>query len=248
MGPVHIDYSQVRGRGLFVSRDVRAGDFLLSAQALVTGDNDKLPWKLLDCTRKKSNLRKAVMSLSRGTQESESQMPRASLVQLVAPHGVSDECEEEEEEEKVEQDAVLSEVESVLHFNQFCLTRVNPNAAPIEVATDTTRSGLWLLPAFLNHSCLINVQRVIVGDVLFLRAARDLVSGEELFECYIEVLQPLLRRREALKSYGIVCGCWRCRLEEAALSEAHVHNVFDLALQVKELCALLYFFSLGDGY
>ena len=98
---------------------------------------------------------------------------------------------------------------------------VNPNAAPLEIGNaassehsplmlrsqvvcvcvcsseDTQRSGLWLLPVYVNHSCLPNaltsfapkrdmvnpgdlsraepkVQRLIVLDCLFLRAGPGL--------------------------------------------------------------------------
>lgn len=71
---------------------------------------------------------------------------------------------------------------------------------------------------FLNHSCLPNVQRLIVFDCLFLRAARHLKAGEELFDSYVETLQPLWQRQEDLKAYGFSCSCKRCVLEEAIYS------------------------------
>ncbi|CAE7767004.1 SET5 [Symbiodinium sp. CCMP2456] len=96
---------------------------------------------------------------------------------------------------------------------------VNPNAAPLEIGNDTQRSGLWLLPVYVNHSCLPNVQRLIVLDCLFLRAGRDLKAGEELFDSYAETLQPFYRRREALATYGFHCCCERCNFEEAVFGQ-----------------------------
>eukprot|EP00435_Cladocopium_sp_Y103_P017461 s2842_g4.t1 len=50
----------------------------------------------------------------------------------------------------------LEEARDILYHNQFSLPLVNPNAAPLEVGNDTERSGLWLLPVFVNHSCFPN--------------------------------------------------------------------------------------------
>ena len=69
----------------------------------------------------------------------------------------------------------------------------------MEINSDPQRSGLWLLPSFMNHSCRPNVQRVIAHDRLFLRAGRDLRAGDELFDSYVSVLRPLVHRRAALQ-------------------------------------------------
>uniref|UniRef100_A0A7S4SLY9 SET domain-containing protein n=1 Tax=Alexandrium monilatum TaxID=311494 RepID=A0A7S4SLY9_9DINO len=233
VGPVRLDFSEGRGRGLFATRDVRAGQLLMCAQAVVTGDNDKLPELLADSLERSAELQAAVLALSRGTPASEASLPLLDLQQLAAPRrcgggeggGAADAAARPPSE-------ALS---SVLYFNQFSLPRVNPNAAPIEVTNDPGRSGLWLLPSFVNHSCRPNVQRVMVRDCLFLRAARDLGEGDELLDCYIESLQPRARRAASLASYGIGdCGCERCLLEAAVLDAAQVQEVVEQAGRTKE--------------
>lgn len=39
-------------------------------------------------------------------------------------------------------------------------------------------TGLWVIPGMINHSCLPNVTRTFVGDVVFVRAACGLPAGQ----------------------------------------------------------------------
>lgn len=232
VGPVRIGLVEGRGRGLFATENVRAGQLLMCAQAVATGENDKLPDTIAQAMARRPHLKHCVLNLSRGTPDSEVSLPMEELIQLAAPRRLSDDCEEMGAEESDAQEiaALAKEVETILFFNQFGLPRVNANAAPIEVANDPGRSGLWILPAFMNHSCLPNVQLLIVWDCLFLRAGRDIPVGGELFDCYLESLQPLQRRRESLLSYGIrPCLCERCVLEEAVMDPEEVASVIEEA-------------------
>lgn len=235
VGPVRVGFSEGRGRGLFVTEDVPAGTLLFCAQALVTGDGETLPGLLQDCVRRSSDLRDTVWKLSRGTRNSEVLMPTLDALQLAAPRRLIPQQQRQEEADEQDDTFELDELvlQTILYSNQFSLPIVNPNSAPIEVTNDFERSGVWLLPCFANHSCLPNVQRVIVKDCFFLRAGRDLKAGDELFECYIETLQPLAKRQSQLSSYNIVCRCERCVIEEAVLYEQDVEEVFQASAEAK---------------
>lgn len=59
-------------------------------------------------------------------------------------------------------------------------------------------------------------------------------APEELFDCYIESLQPLARRRASLETYGIAaCGCERCLLEAAVLDPGAVDRVLEAAARAR---------------
>ncbi|CAK0892833.1 unnamed protein product [Prorocentrum cordatum] len=228
VGPVRVGLAGGRGRGLFATAPVAAGTLLVCAQARGAGVRGPAR-RVASAARRSAELREAVLCLSRGTAASEVQLPALSPSQLAAPRRLP--CASEADEQEIS----LDEVQTVLYYNQFSLPLVNPNAAPIEVTNDPGRSGLWLLPAFVNHSCRPNVQRLIVRDCLFLRAARDIGEGEELLDCYVESLQPLSRRRAQLETYGIVpCLCERCALEAAVLPEEQVQAVLRQAAAAKE--------------
>ena len=83
---------------------------------------------------------------------------------------------------------------------------------------DMTRSwscGLWILPSFMNHSCIPNVSTVVIGDAMIVVAARNLQCGDELTVAYFDIFRPLKERRASmLHSWNFVCQCPRCILEE----------------------------------
>eukprot|EP00930_Biecheleria_cincta_P038856 TRINITY_DN26720_c0_g1_i1.p1 TRINITY_DN26720_c0_g1~~TRINITY_DN26720_c0_g1_i1.p1 ORF type:complete len:459 (+),score=63.79 TRINITY_DN26720_c0_g1_i1:50-1426(+) len=222
VGPLEVRFAPGRGRGLFATANVRRGQLLLCAGAVVVGDNASLPSELGVLLSRNASLRDVVLALSRGLPCSEKELLFShSLEDLACPNAWAT----KHMGSPSPVDAVI--VAEVLRFNQFALSSVSCVEAQVQVNSDLVRSGLWLLPSFLNHSCRPNVQRVLLHDWLVIRAARDLCAGEELVDCYTEALQPLHRRRAALqRSYRFQCSCERCCLEMVALDSAKVKDVF----------------------
>lgn len=76
-------------------------------------------------------------------------------------------------------------------------------------------SGFWLLPSFINHSCLPNSSWLEVGSAMFIHACKPIERGEEITIPYMDVLVPLSLRQERLKNWGFICKCRRCILEHS---------------------------------
>ncbi|CAM6113643.1 unnamed protein product [Calypogeia fissa] len=76
--------------------------------------------------------------------------------------------------------------------------------------------GLWVLPAFANHSCAPNCQHSFVGDTLFFRASSNILEGEELTVPYFHDLFDDVEARQAYcETFEFTCKCDRCRFEES---------------------------------
>lgn len=74
--------------------------------------------------------------------------------------------------------------------------------------------GLFPLGSLVNHACTVNVSKVLLNDWVFLRAARDIAPGEELFQHYCDIRAPLsVRQKELSDLFGFTCVCPRCRFE-----------------------------------
>ncbi|CAE7262252.1 SET5 [Symbiodinium pilosum] len=124
----------------------------------------------------------------------------------------------------------IQELDEILKFNQIALSDIDSSEAQVRVNSDSQRSGLWLLASFINHSCCPNVQRVILHDRMVVRAAQDLQAGEELVDSYVQVLQPVHRRRSELeRSYRFRCNCDRCVLESELLDGQKVQALLERA-------------------
>ena len=75
--------------------------------------------------------------------------------------------------------------------------------------------GIWLIPSFINHSCIPNASRINVGDMMSIHATKDINNGEEITIPYFNVLLPSQIRKIACRPWGFICVCERCQLEDS---------------------------------
>ncbi|THH33018.1 hypothetical protein EUX98_g1219 [Antrodiella citrinella] len=76
--------------------------------------------------------------------------------------------------------------------------------------------ALYELPSFCNHSCMPSADRTFFGDVMVMRAAQDLKAGEEVTLGYTSWIKPLEERSEITqRKWGFVCKCLLCKADDA---------------------------------
>lgn len=74
--------------------------------------------------------------------------------------------------------------------------------------------GVWTQASYINHSCLPNAHKAYMGDMLILRATRNITLGEEIFVNYIDSTWHYDKREKALAGLGIAqCECQLCKVE-----------------------------------
>lgn len=89
--------------------------------------------------------------------------------------------------------------------------------------------GVWLIPSFMNHSCLPNASRMNVGDVMTVHATTDINAGEEITIPYFNVLLPYNVREIASKARGFRCLCERCELErKVSVQDADLKDIYEV--------------------
>ncbi|KAK7700105.1 hypothetical protein SLS64_011123 [Diaporthe eres] len=74
-------------------------------------------------------------------------------------------------------------------------------------------SGIWLHASYMNHSCLPNTKRAFIGDMIIVRAVRDIKAGEEILTSYQPASTSFPKRKEKLGLWGFQCDCPLCQLE-----------------------------------
>lgn len=71
--------------------------------------------------------------------------------------------------------------------------------------------GVWKMASYINHSCNINAQRSFIGDMIIVRASRDLAPGTEVVFGYgmpsADGYDELQRK---FRHYGFECDCAIC--------------------------------------
>ncbi|KAI1107497.1 hypothetical protein F4804DRAFT_161755 [Jackrogersella minutella] len=81
-----------------------------------------------------------------------------------------------------------------------------------EVEPDHTTCGVWPIASRINHSCITNCRRSFIGDMQIVRACKDLEPNTEVYFGYhhSSVSETFETAQEKLKNWGFVCNCLLC--------------------------------------
>lgn len=102
-------------------------------------------------------------------------------------------------------------------------------------------AGVWILASYINHSCLPNIERAFIGDMIVIRAAQDLPAGSELTHSYISILGGYQERQHGLSGYGFRCDCRRCQADKKtpmACHEKRLQLLNDLEVENSKLAMI----------
>ncbi|GLJ25769.1 hypothetical protein SUGI_0493320 [Cryptomeria japonica] len=223
IGDVEINkINKIRGRGLFATRDISVGELLLVSNAAVIVNCAVKPLKIdqsheikgslqqdlvhavLDAAKKSQKLSQQLYELDDGSLQVCSSLPAIDLFHT--------NCQERTE---VVLELKEQGIRDIVFRNSFggeykkFAEKCPENADPLGF------SGLWLLPSFINHSCLPNASRLHVGKAMFLHAAKPIKEREEITISYFDALLPQSRREKICGSWGFKCKCRRCGLEKS---------------------------------
>ncbi|KAF5727173.1 hypothetical protein HS088_TW22G00861 [Tripterygium wilfordii] len=228
IGPVQIKKSELSGRGLFATKNIDTGTFLVVTKAIATergilsgqdlAENMQLVmWKnfvekVTELTTKCQRTRQFVTTLSKGEIEDSLEIPDVSLFRPEAEENVHD-------NEKLD----IGNILSILDVNSLVENSVSANILGKNCGYYGV--GLWLLASYINHSCNPNARRLHFGDYIMVHASRDIRAGEEITFAYFDVLSPLDQRKEMLETWGFCCNCKRCKFEEAMKYEQEMQEI-----------------------
>jgi hypothetical protein len=81
-------------------------------------------------------------------------------------------------------------------------------------------TGLWLMAAYVNHSCVANAEKDHIGDLLTMRAKRDIQAGEEITHQYDASTDYDARQEALMRTWGFNCNCALCKAESGDRAEA----------------------------
>lgn len=84
-----------------------------------------------------------------------------------------------------------------------------------ELSQNSSGNGVWIMPSFINHACpgAGSARRSFIGDMMVVRAARDIKKGEQITHAYNLTTEFDTRRANLLKIWGFVCDCSLCAAE-----------------------------------
>ncbi|CAM6098635.1 unnamed protein product [Calypogeia fissa] len=225
VGPVEIGRVQGSGRGLFLTRDVVAGELLFVSVAVAIApilpepsiapkglrfqskeqEADHLVTKLAKVAQICPRARDQLLTLPFTDTEQGVGIPSMDLFRPGSDWSSSDAGSAELNAHRIC---------GIAHFSSYNLHTHTADISDNYVPRPLKRTGVWPIPSFLHHSCFPNCLRIHVGDAMFVRAARDMASGEVLTVAWFDVSDPLKARQDSCRNWGFLCRCDRCIFEE----------------------------------
>ncbi|KAJ7536322.1 hypothetical protein O6H91_12G064600 [Diphasiastrum complanatum] len=226
----------MRGRGLFATKDVQMGSLLLVSNAVAetqadrktvylhmdftsrrinTGAQEDIVTKLVDRAMGSPKFLKQLNTL-KGSSSASCSLEVPSM-ELFKPNSVSPflTTAEELQDESAQIDIVR--IREIVKYNAFGKSGTISDSAGAKFGEELAdRScGLWMLPSFINHSCIPNASMIFLGSVMFVHAAHDIRAGEEVTLPYFDALVPYKQRETLCSNWGFFCLCRRCEFERS---------------------------------
>lgn len=205
-----------KGRGVFASAPLPAGALVYACRAVATQPHPTAPGSRRAAAASPNTLVPAVVAalaarpaLGERVWDLDAGPAFAGAPPAKAPAGWVDE----------------RRLAAIIRFNSFttlAVTRTAAEARRSQAAEaagsgldDGGGEGLWLQPSRLNHSCCPSAAWRVVGDFMFVYAARAVAAGEELTVSYVNTATGITERSAALARRGFACACARCALARA---------------------------------
>jgi hypothetical protein len=105
----------------------------------------------------------------------------------------------------------IGRIEAIHTYNAFTLQPMSKERQNIDKID--TPSALYILPSLLNHSCSPTAQWQCIGDIIVIRASKDVATGGELTLAYTPSERTYIHRNGHLSPYSFQCECWLCELD-----------------------------------
>ncbi|KAF7196375.1 RNA polymerase II-associated protein 3, partial [Pseudocercospora fuligena] len=204
---VEVRQTQTQGRGLFAKKHIAAGELVLCEKAYAVAfggeENDKLSVILnvnndnIDYGTHATRLNRVVSKLLYSYQD-------ARQFFDLYDGGY----------ESREVTAVQDGLVAVDTFRALAILSYNGFGIGEDQKLSGGSTGVWICASYVNHDCICNANRAFIGDMMIVRAIRDIAKDEEITMQYqspddgIEAFQNQLK-----KSWGFRCTCELCNAE-----------------------------------
>lgn len=207
------------GRGLFSTRDLKAGELIMAEGAFcyLTGQDDTFA---IECNAARLD-HKRMSRVGLWAAVTRKMMSNPVLArEFLNLHRVQESYETQLEEVDGCAVADTFQVHDMLARNAF--------GSPRE--QEDHFSGVWIRSAYINHSCIPNAERGLVGDMMLVHATRPIKQGEEISLSYTGFDEDYCRAYALESSWGFKCDCPLC-LADADCSDDIRNKRGQLTLQ-----------------
>jgi tetratricopeptide (TPR) repeat protein len=208
-GHTEVKDSASRGRGLFATRNIAAGEIIMCEKAFcVVYGHERETMTAMTYDLRDDRIRVAPLGLSKAIVQklisNPSQIP--AFMDLYGDY------------QGIDKDITGTDEGAVVDvFRVHDITSRNAFGLGIQFNEDarSASTGLWLYASYTNHSCVPNAMKANTGDLLVIRATQPIAAGEEIFHAYDESPDYDTRQASLLTTWGFECKCTLCEAEKA---------------------------------
>ncbi|KAF2447508.1 hypothetical protein P171DRAFT_509783 [Karstenula rhodostoma CBS 690.94] len=233
IGPVEIRNTKTKGRGLFVTKAVKAGDLLLCEKAFAhayaaEGDEGNSKVTLLMNLETKRGLMGGHADLITTITQKLFRNPSVAPSFTTLYHGNYETASTPMVDGQPIVDTFL--VERIMSFNVFGCPLSSLSTHKDILSNKSKKEptafhscGIWTQASYINHRCTSNARRSFIGDMMIVRATQDLEANTEVTFWY---KQPTGDRskdpQEVYKNWNFICDCTMC--QDAKMTKAAVFS------------------------
>ncbi|KAK2800759.1 hypothetical protein FQN51_005899 [Onygenales sp. PD_10] len=231
IGPVCVKPTESRGRGLFTTKAVKAGDLLFCEKAFTHAfqDPDNIMGLSLLINAQTNSVKMGTLAeLIELTVQKLSKNP--SLLPTITDlyHGSYKPVDTLQVDGIPVVDTFL--VERIIGSNCFGSPLLSHEyharamKGDRQFKSDSEKfhsTGIWPLASYINHSCYSNAERSFIGDMMIVRASQDLAPNTEISFWYKSPLsQGIDNKQIDMSNWGFKCSCAICQdLQKTANGE-----------------------------
>jgi tetratricopeptide (TPR) repeat protein len=218
MGSVAVADIDGKGKGIIATGNITRGTLLLASQAFSMSASDKAG--RVDSHGPRLFLIMSVLQRFHNFPDQTSefyQLDCGPFSRAPLPDGIAD----------VSRIQRICSINQVIIENELDLTESN------STDTEMLPCGLWMMPSFINHSCEPNAIRLFFGNLMMVRALKDIRQGEEILVDYVPRSGDIRERRRVLLSFNFKCRCAWCLEDAATLPnlKARREQIYPVALE-----------------
>ncbi|KAF2206564.1 hypothetical protein CERZMDRAFT_52923 [Cercospora zeae-maydis SCOH1-5] len=208
--------SPLGGRGLFATKDIKTGEIVLCEKAFcVVWSHEAEAWSAVTYDARDDQIRvfPAGMTqvLAQKLLNNPSRIPR--VMRLFGDYRSS--SADPYDQLTSSDGPVLDtfQLHDIVCRNAFGPGAISSGGNYGHEDVRTASTGLWITAAYVNHSCVSNAAKEYIGDLMLLRATRDIGAGEEITHTYCDVPDYDSRAAVLRTTWGFGCQCKLCEAE-----------------------------------
>jgi tetratricopeptide (TPR) repeat protein len=214
-GKTEVKDSKNKGRGLFATRNIAAGELIMCEKAFcVVWGHEREAMTAMTYDIRDDRLRVSPIGLSKAIVQklisNPSQIP--NVMDLYGDYQGADKDIYSTDDGPI---VDVFRVHDIMSRNAF-----GPGNQFGEEGARNASTGLWIHAAYINHSCVPNAQKEYIGDLMTIRATHPINVGEEIFHTYDEKSDYEARQAALMTTWGFECACKLCEAEKNESKEA----------------------------